>query len=412
MGRYIKLLSIFILFFVVLCIICIGVITDLQPNTAPSGPASPPDFASLATLSKTAFSQKHSNQDSITITLSEHELSSLARVLESQVEGARVNIVLVERQIQIDASIPIFKHLWLNGSATKSTDSNALPDTSRIGKIGLPKKLSTYLSRLVLKELTGDGKRLDMISLIILEDAVTLTAQNQALSEIKFSHMLSALSKITTPSVLVSDSILNDYRKYFIDYSKSSEAKKSSHGIAGYLSLIDKVAAPSNALSQQEHIEYSLIALSTFTGVQYYNKLFPILEDKYLAINFRLAGRTDLAKHFLLSAAIRILSNKQTSFNIGAAKELLDSRGNGSGFSFVDLAADRVGIALVDHVANSAAPVLSISDESDFYPAVDDLREGLSEQEFIELFESTDSPEYAAVVSEIDSRIAAMPFFN
>ncbi len=55
-----------------------------------------------------------------------------------------------------------------------------------------------------------------------------------------------------------------------------------------------------------------------------------------------LHGRHDLPRHFMGSAAIAVSGGGALSQAIGLFKEIDDSRG-GSGFSFVDLLADRVG---------------------------------------------------------------------
>ena len=56
-----------------------------------------------------------------------------------------------------------------------------------------------------------------------------------------------------------------------------------------------------------------------------------------------LRGRHDLARHFILSAALVLLSHEAISDRIGVLKEELDSQEGGSGFSFVDLIADFSG---------------------------------------------------------------------
>jgi hypothetical protein len=58
-----------------------------------------------------------------------------------------------------------------------------------------------------------------------------------------------------------------------------------------------------------------------------------------------LRGRVDLARHYLASSAIAATGDGDLSDLVGVYKEWSDSRG-GSGFSFVDLAADRAGTRL------------------------------------------------------------------
>ena len=55
-----------------------------------------------------------------------------------------------------------------------------------------------------------------------------------------------------------------------------------------------------------------------------------------------LEGRQDFAKHFIASAAITAYTNSKLSDAVGLYKEIIDSR-DGSGFSFNDIIANRVG---------------------------------------------------------------------
>ena len=56
-----------------------------------------------------------------------------------------------------------------------------------------------------------------------------------------------------------------------------------------------------------------------------------------------LRGRNDLARHFWVSAALSVLSDESRSMTVGITKEMMDATPGGSGFSFVDLTADRAG---------------------------------------------------------------------
>src|SRR3546814_20196288 len=58
----------------------------------------------------------------------------------------------------------------------------------------------------------------------------------------------------------------------------------------------------------------------------------------------RLHGRADTPKHWVLSAALTMFMDEKTGRAIGLWKELDDSLPGGSGFSFVDLAADMAGV--------------------------------------------------------------------
>ncbi len=97
-------------------------------------------------------------------------------------------------------------------------------------------------------------------------------------------------------------------------------------------------------------------------------------------LKLSLYGRYDLAKHFVLSAAVTSLSNPVLAEVIGMKKEIADSY-RGSGFSFADLAADRAGIKLAVESEARAIDIqkrmMAIKSEVDFMPTIEQLPEGI-----------------------------------
>ena len=130
-----------------------------------------------------------------------------------------------------------------------------------------------------------------------------------------------------------------------------------------------------------------------------------------------LAGRRDLAQHFLVSAALAAHGGDVLAYALGELKELDDASG-GSGFSFRDLGADKAGTALglalvqpesAERVQQRLARVL---DERDFMPTVSDLEENMQVKQFAERYGSVDDARYREVVVRIEDRIAALPLYR
>lgn len=126
----------------------------------------------------------------------------------------------------------------------------------------------------------------------------------------------------------------------------------------------------------------------------------------------RLAGRADLAKHWAISAALAAVGGLETGRLMGEWKELSDSMAGGSGFSFVDLAADRAGLAVgraaVDPARAAAlrAQLVAISNERLLPRSVLSLAEGLPNDRFVARYRDTDSQRFAAAVTAIDRMLA------
>jgi hypothetical protein len=129
---------------------------------------------------------------------------------------------------------------------------------------------------------------------------------------------------------------------------------------------------------------------------------------------FLLQGRVDLAKHWTVSAAITAYMGADASLTLGTWKEISDSGAGGSGFSLVDLAADRSGAFSAQRGTDEA----QAGDMQDWLAqATDDsllpvnalaLAEGMTEGEFRARYTDTDSDGYAAAVARIDSALEVL----
>lgn len=132
-------------------------------------------------------------------------------------------------------------------------------------------------------------------------------------------------------------------------------------------------------------------------------------------VRINLAGRHDLAQHFVVSAALAAWSGEPVADAIGLYKELNDAR-HGSGFSFIDLAADRAGTRFGDLLAKR--PEILIRRlagglrDSDLLPPVNDLPEDLHAERFRQRFSSPDSRPFKALARDIESRLDTLPLYR
>ena len=130
-------------------------------------------------------------------------------------------------------------------------------------------------------------------------------------------------------------------------------------------------------------------------------------------------GRTDLSRHFWLSAALTVLTDQSRSMDVGVTKELMDATAGGSGFSFVDLTADHSG-TLFSTVATrdiqSARDLqLKISrgiEIADFFPEITSLPEGIYRDEFQNEYGGLGGAETTKVLEEIRRRLMQCPILD
>ena len=131
--------------------------------------------------------------------------------------------------------------------------------------------------------------------------------------------------------------------------------------------------------------------------------------------NLTLASRADLAKHWSLSAALGATVGGDATRALGEWKELSDSLPGGSGFSFVDLAADRAGLR-IGRAAGTPAKAAAI--RAAFVRATDamllpldaaSLAEGLTDAQFVARYGSIDTRDFDGAVTAIDALLDRDP---
>lgn len=161
----------------------------------------------------------------------------------------------------------------------------------------------------------------------------------------------------------------------------------------------------------------SLLVLSSYLADKDLAALVPAARNwpRVHWVNITLAGRHDLAQHFVISAALAAWAGEPVADAIGLYKELEDAH-HGSGFSFIDLTADRAGTRFGEALLRKPEGLLetikkALSDEQ-LLPVVNDLPEDLHEPEFKRRFESHESPQFKAMAHEIERRLDTLPLYR
>lgn len=127
-----------------------------------------------------------------------------------------------------------------------------------------------------------------------------------------------------------------------------------------------------------------------------------------------LHGRQDLSMHFWVSAALTLLSDETRALTVGLLKEMKDSTEGGSGFSFVDMAANKAGIRFTVRATQDAASarsmqmrILNGANRYQFMPDISGLPEGISGDQFRALYGGMGGQETLRILNDIDRRIRA-----
>ncbi|MBN1294591.1 MAG: hypothetical protein JXB48_22320 [Candidatus Latescibacteria bacterium] len=170
----------------------------------------------------------------------------------------------------------------------------------------------------------------------------------------------------------------------------------------------------------------AVFALAILIGYERIGKLvgpvtlddYPVsVVDKFGTVSIN--GRTDWARHFLVSAALQLLSNIATSDAVGLLKEELDGDVKGSGFSFADYLADRAGTTFGAFAVKDSLTATTlqarISEEfiiSDYFPEAADLPENMYDEEFISVYGGVGGQKYGEIMETIERRIGRCPAYR
>jgi hypothetical protein len=141
-------------------------------------------------------------------------------------------------------------------------------------------------------------------------------------------------------------------------------------------------------------------------------------EYESLRDRITLRGRGDLARHFWVSAALAVLSDQDRSMTVGIVKEMMDATPGGSGFSFVDLTADRAGTLFANVSTANAESAREIQMRvrrgvvsEDLCPEISGLPEGISREEFQTEYGGLGGVGTEKVVTEIRRRLGQCEIF-
>lgn len=310
-------------------------------------------------------------------------------------------------------------------------------ETIQVGNLRLPGKLALQLLSVLADRLWGAGQGSALLakvrSVTVNDDAVRV--------EIARTDQFSMRQLKQQGLQLYRQFFSSDKQRALIDHyyqlaqqqtpfilqAQLHSGGKNAVSLVHYLQLLLREAAARSAAQNDpqaavQENQAVLLALGQLFGGHnlqaLVNEVRPWPNGRTPRVT--LGRRPDLQQHFVYSAAIHLLASQQLSSAVGEAKELLDSLQGGSGFSFVDLLADRAGIRFAQLATRSPQSALAVQQffvsqdrtEAEIFPSKSRLPEGLPQQIFEQEYQSVDSEVYQQMVAEIDKRLAALPFYQ
>ena len=357
-----------------------------------------------------------------TIELSQPDLNLAANYLLNRYTKSAVKIELKKNVLRFTVTMTLPKNTYgqyLNISFRLGIEeNNDLPELTKFkaGKLLLPAKFAAFVINTLIKY-----SSLNEYFILATQPIKIIKIDTQKISITYYSSKESLIQAQNFLTQDPSNPALHIYQQ------KITEVLLQ-HDPAWRLSLAELLkplfelalrrSTLENAIEQNKLV---IMATNNYVNNKETNKLLAISNTKELPKkNYPtfLYKRIDLAQHFIASAAITSSINGQIAKAVGEEKELNDANG-GSGFSFIDLAADKAGTHFGEIATSSPEnarkiqkAMSEIKDYTDFMPDPRDLPEHMDKTEFNERYQSVDSNAYKELLKQIDERISATPIYR
>lgn len=354
------------------------------------------------------------------VTLSEADLEVIARVLTAQVPSAGVRMTIEDEGVAVEASRvsprpDLTPYVDVRAVVAGSPSAPRLSGV-RLGAVPVPGSIAARGYAVLDAELRSRFERagplLDAIEAVeVAGDAVTVRyVWTEALAQ-----QLDTSSESLVSMHLGRDRLLGYQRALVAAVQKTPRRRPLP--LSGVLRpLFEEVkrgvegGGPRDLEVQAALLVGTLYALDTRL-----DRIIGEAAPKVPRRALELWGRTDLPKHFLVSALVAAWGDRAFADALGLSKEVTDAEAGGSGFSFVDLAADRAGTQLIERGLTSDAAFealverLSARDLEDraLLPDPRDLPEGLTKQALAASGRDVGTPGYDALVEKMDARLDA-----
>jgi len=322
---------------------------------------------------------------------------------------ARFEGEVVDGELAGRASLSLPLGLWLNTSATVKGEHEGFPAFGlKVGRVPFPEFAGRWmagLGRFLLGLVGVDIPPLDtIVSRIKVEDS-------HAIAKLTLPHKSGLMGSVIAAGGQGADAELVAGIRCRITGELRGQPP------ATLPQLVRIAFDPAHSQESPEYTRAAFVALAQLlvggTAEALAPKAIELAKNcASLAGPVTLQGRDDLAKHWAFSAGLTAVLGEETAASLGEWKELDDSLANGSGFSFVDLAADRSGMhmalrALSPETAPGAVRDLRAASEDSLLPKeLLHVPEGLAEASFVDRFGGLDRARYREAVVAIDRTLA------
>jgi hypothetical protein len=299
--------------------------------------------------------------------------------------------------------------LWINTSARVVGEHSGFPALSlKVGRVRFPLVAGRWAADLVRLGLRLKGVNIPPLDDIVRHVSVTGDA---VLADL----VLPADSGVVNGIISAGGQRLNE--PLVSDIYCRVAARQRGAPVDSLAQLVRRTFDPASRDQGDEYSRAAFVALSMLVVGELAAPLAPRAAElskdcPHPQSAYRLQQREDLAKHWAFSAGLTAVLGGETAASLGEWKELDDSLADGTGFSFVDLAADRSGMRFAQRTLDPAsaqgtvAALAAATDELLLPGALLRAPEGLAADSFVDRYGALDRDRYRRAVESIDRTLA------
>ena len=432
MKRVVAVAAAVLVSIVLMLILLMFVLLDSESSVQPTQPGTVNEAVRLQRLAKQlyAFHDNIAQQKQFRLHTADMN-AALSVIQRASSERFRSRMALNDRYAEAYFSLALSPHRYLNGRVKLLASTQGLNfGPARIGPLRLSGQQFHWFAKHLLNRLLGqnaDQWFIDSVESVSLGPDKMIVAIHPK-GSLDFKQLLKIKDWLSPISFSDSKRVnLSSVRYYLAELSRFDQQlpAEETYSLAIYLQqLFKRVSERSQQLDPIRENKAAMVALGIFLGDgQIENTLERVtqvlaLEPLKTERSVTLSGREDLSRHFSISSALRMFGDAKMSFSMGELKELMDAGAGGSGFSFVDMAANMAGIAFSEKAIHAnTADVLqqalqsmgeASESESLFFVSetfLSELPEGLTEHQFSTRFRNTQSEKYLDMIAWIRDQV-------
>jgi hypothetical protein len=336
------------------------------------------------------------------------ELATVAAMSGRAAGMDRVNLVQEAAQAHLQVSRALPLGFWLNIHAFVAADEEGRPVIrARAGRLPLPAFVAHGAIAMVRQVLRMRGATVLPLNQMVQKLRVDARGMNAVLNLPGNSRVLHALGGVRADRINT-DQVAAHYCRL------AGIPQNGPVLLAGVVNSAFAAGDGSAGDNRSIFVALALLVAQMDAGALPEGEAGLFRKCGKPQTEFLLQGRADLAKHWTVSAAITAYMGADASLTLGTWKEISDSGAGGSGFSLVDLAADRSGAFSAQRGTDEARAgamqdwLAQATDDNLLPVSALALAEGMTEGEFRARYTDTDSADYAAAVARIDAALEVL----